>query len=72
MYVRKFKLKIDVPFLKKGDEFWMHDRDGLVYWIDKGKVCEYPLRNGLAGYLWLLCTEKRYMKFIESEEDNEY
>ena len=70
MRLRKFKLKIEVPFLKKGDEFWMHDRDGSVHWIDNGKISQYPLRTSLAGYLWLLCTEKRYMKFIEQEYDD--
>ncbi len=70
MPIRTFKLMIDVPFLNKGLIVVMHDRTGEVFWIDDGKKTEYPLRPGLAGYLWLLCTEKKYMKLIESDYDD--
>lgn len=66
---RKFKLKVDLPFLQKGSVFWMEDSTGHVYAILDGEISEYPLRTGLAAYLWLLCTEKRYMKLLESKWD---
>ena len=65
---RKFKLLKDVPFLPKGTEYIMYDSTGFVHWITgDGKESEYPLRAGLAGYLWLLCTDKKYMELIESD-----
>ena len=66
-YVRKFKLLKELPFLKKGTEFIMYDSTGLIHWLDDGKLSEYPLRAGLAGYLWLLSTDGRYMKLMETE-----
>ncbi len=69
---RKFKLLIDVPFLKKGNIFIMYDSTGNVHWIDEGKESEYPLRTGLAAYLWLLATEKEFMECIESEWESDY
>ena len=66
---RIYELKVDLPFLKKGTLFVFYDSTGLVYWIDNGKETEYPLRSGLAGYLWLLLTEKRYMQLIEYSEE---
>ena len=67
---RVFKLMIDLPFLEKGTLFAMYDSSAEVHWIDhEAHESTYPLRPGLAGYLWLLCTEKKYMKFIRYEED---
>lgn len=68
---RKFKLLKDIPFLKKGTVFVMYASTGNVHWIDEGKETRYPLRTGLAGYLWLLTTEKRIMKCIESKWEND-
>ena len=62
MSERTFKLMIDVPFLKKGKYFKMDDLTGEVYLFDGKHKAEYPLRPALASYLWLLCTEKKYMK----------
>lgn len=62
---RVFKLMIDLPFLSKGTLFAMYDSSAYVHWVDDdGKESEYPLRTGLAGYLWLLCTEKKLMKLV--------
>lgn len=65
--IRTFKLLVDPPFLEKGSVFLMQDSSADIYWFDNGKISEYPLRPGLAGYLWLLCTERKYMKLIKSE-----
>jgi hypothetical protein len=66
---RVFKLMIDLPFLTKGTLFVFYDSSGYVHWIDDGKETEYPLRTGLASYLWLLCTEKKLMKPVENTEE---
>lgn len=63
---RVFKLMVDLPFLSKGTTFVFYDSNALVHWIDEGLETEYPLRPGLAGYLWLLLTERKYMKLIEA------
>ncbi len=69
-----YKLLIDLPFLKKGTKFVFYDASGDVFWenydAEEGKETEYPIRKALAGYLWMLRTEKGYMKFIESEQNN--
>ncbi len=67
--IRVFKLIVDAPFLVKGTLFSFHDITGNVYLIDNDKESEYPLRNGLGLYLWLLCTDKKCMEFIEEYED---
>ncbi len=64
-----YRLKIDLPFLKKGTDFMFYDATAEVYWIDNGKETEFLLRQGLAGYLWLLRTERKYMKLIEIDEE---
>lgn len=66
--LRKVQLLIDVPFLSKGSEYWLYDSTGQVYWIDrKGKISDYPLRQGLAGYIWLLATDPKYVKILETK-----
>ena len=65
---RVFRLTKDVPMLSRG-LFVFYDSTGLVHWIDNGVESEYPLRPGLAGYLWLLLTEKGYFKHIETTEE---
>jgi len=68
---RVFKLMVELPFLPKGTLYAMYDSSAFVHWIDdKGKESEYAIRPGLAGYLWLLCTEKKLMKLIEREYEN--
>ena len=65
---RIFKLKVNVPFMKKGSVFRLHDQTGAVTWFDEGKEIEYSLRPGLAQYLWLLSTEPKYMELIEYDD----
>ena len=62
--MRQYKLLLDLPFLKKGRIFEFDDDTGDVYAIIDDETVDTPLRSGLAGYLWLLLTEKRYMKLI--------
>ena len=63
---RVFRLIKDVPMMSKG-LFVFYDSTAHVHWIDEGKESEYPLRPGLAGYLWLLLTEKGYFRHIETD-----
>jgi len=65
---RVFRLIKDIPMLHKGI-FVFYDSTGHVHWIDNGKESEYPLRPGLAGYLWLLLTEKGYFRHIETTDE---
>lgn len=67
---RVFKLLKEVPFMHKGTLFVFYDSSAHVHWIDNGKETEYPLRTGLAGYLWLLMTEKGMMKLIENDSED--
>ena len=66
---RIYDLVKDVPMLKKG-RFVFYDYDARVHWIENGKESEYPLRAGLSNYLWLLLTEKAYLKHIETTDDD--
>ncbi len=61
---RVFELKIDLPFMKKGNLYSFDDELGWVYRCDDGGVrFEYPLREGLSEYLWLLKSENdKYLK----------
>lgn len=61
----------ELPMLQKGTLFVFYDSSANVHWLDCGKETEYPLRTGLAGYLWLLLTEKGMLKLIESEDEDE-
>ena len=54
----EFTLIVDLPFLPKGARYQFDNDTGLVYRVVDGKPFEYPLRLGLASYLWLLLTEK--------------
>ena len=67
---RVMRLLKNAPFLKKGTDFVFYDSTAFVHWLDNGKETEFPLRTGLAGYLWLLMTEKGYFRTIDiSDED---
>ena len=66
---RVMKLLKNVPMLSKGTLFVFYDSTAHVHWIDNGKETEYPLRTGLAGYLWLLMTEPGYFKLIEIDDE---
>ena len=54
----EYTLIVDLPFLPKGAVYQFDKETGFVYRVVAAKPFEYPLRNGLAGYLWLLLTEK--------------
>lgn len=57
--MREYELKIDLPFLPKGAKYAFDDETAHVYRLDENDVpFEFPLRTGLAGYLWLLLTER--------------
>lgn len=60
--MRYFELLVDLPFLKQRRVFAFDDDTGNVFAILDGVESSYPLRNGLAGYLWLLLTCDEYMK----------
>lgn len=61
--MKRYKLTVELPFLYREREFVFDDDTGYVYAVLDNKVSEYPLRTGLAGYLWLLLTEKE--KYFE-------
>jgi len=67
--IKKFKLKVDLQYpdwFKKGMKFYFNEDTAIVYGEDDGKMSEYPLRNPLAGYLYLLRLESN--KFFKEEE----
>jgi len=64
---RVFRLIKDVPMLHRG-LYVFYESTGHVHRINNGKEGEYPLRNSLAGYLWLLLTEKGYFRHVETNE----
>ena len=67
--VNVYQLRVDVPLFVKGRKFHMHTLTGRVFGTEHdGTAMEFPLRPGLAGYLWLLRTEPLQMKFVESYE----
>ncbi len=66
-----YTLLIDAPYLPKGRFFHFDIENGYVYWEDKNKVVETPLRTGLAGYLWLLKGSK-HMRRLKKREKRFY
>ena len=67
--MRTFELIVDLPFLEKGSQFVFQDDNAWVYAILDGEVAEYPLRTGLAAYLWLLLTDDgKYLKPVKEVE----
>lgn len=63
--MRKFRLKIDLPFLPKGSIYWFDDETASVYMDEGGFPAEYSLRMALSSYLMLLRTEgKKYLKEV--------
>ena len=69
--MRNYKLKIDLPFLPKDAEYAFDDETAHVYRLDDiKKPFEFPLRSGLAGYLWLLLTERdKYFEQTPPEKE---
>ena len=71
------RLKKDFPMLRKGSKFFFGEQSGDVFgYENENKVMDHPLRQGLAGYLWLLsCGESnKYIEKVEysDEQDSEY
>lgn len=65
--MKKYKLKIDLPFLAIGREFFFGDDTADVWGVEgDGEPMIYPLRTGLSGYLWLLKSEGD--KYLEEEK----
>ncbi len=68
--MRSYRLKIDLPFLKKGREFVFEDDTANVYAVLDGKIADYPLRTGLGAYLWLLLSEgQKYLKRVSPAKE---
>lgn len=61
----RLKLMKELPLFKKGCVYDFEMETGNVYMVEKGKRAEYPLRSGLAGYLWLLRYSKGFFKFVK-------
>ena len=59
------KLIKDIPMLKKGSIFYFELETGCVWSVIDKKTASYPLRQGLAGYLWLLRLEKGYFRKVK-------
>jgi hypothetical protein len=57
------------PYLLKGSIYFFEFDTNLVYAYLDGKIAEYPLRGGLAGYLWLCLYEKGYFTRADKLED---
>lgn len=58
-----FKLMVDLPFLKKGNKYLFDYETAQVWRVGPdSKPFDMELRPALANYLWLLMTEKRYMR----------
>lgn len=56
--MREYKIIVELPFFPLGAKYAFNDETGHVYRVgDDGKPFEFPLRVGLAGYLWMLLTE---------------
>jgi hypothetical protein len=62
--MRKYKLKIDLPFLPKGSNFYFDDSTDSIYGEESdGRMMKYSLRPELSGYLWLLLSDgNKYFK----------
>ncbi len=60
----QYRLIKNVPLLRKSIYFF-DTETGHVFGSYKGKQYEYPLRQGLAGYLWLLRTERGYFRKVK-------
>lgn len=56
--MREYTLTVDLPFLAKGNTYRFDDETGFIYRVINGEPFDHPLRSGLAGYLWLLLTER--------------
>lgn len=53
----------------KGMIYYFDFNESFIYMVENGKVAEYPLRQGLAGYLWLCLYEKGYFTKAQTIEE---
>lgn len=63
----KLKLIKEVPMFYKDSVFYFDFDEAMVYGVEDDKVNETPLRQGLAGYLWLLRYEPGYFRKIKDK-----
>ena len=59
------------PFFShaKGRIYYFDFNHNDIYMVENGKVAEYPLRPGLAGYMWLCLYENGYFTKADSIEE---
>ena len=63
---RIFKAITDLPYIYKGRKYYTDYETGQVWGMENGKPMEYELRNGLAGYIWLLIASgKKYFREVK-------
>jgi hypothetical protein len=66
--MRIYELKINIPFMVKGNQYAFDDETGHVFRYADGIIFEYPLRRAFSGYLWMLKTEgDKYLKEVTHE-----
>jgi hypothetical protein len=63
---RIFKAKVDLPYIHKDCEYLVEDETGFIYMCQNEKALEYPLRQEISGYIWLLLTENKYFEQVKS------
>jgi hypothetical protein len=62
-----YRLKYGIPLLPINSVIEFDEINGGVYHLEEGIIRDHPLRQGLAGYLWLL--RKCGDKFLEEIKD---
>ena len=66
VYILKRDFK-EWPYWKKGTMFGFENDTGIVWGMeDRHTTNSYPLRTPLAGYLWLVKTERNLFRRIKS------
>lgn len=56
--MKKYKLLIDIPLFAKNSIYLFDFENDYIYFVgNTGIISEFPLRESLAGYLWLLLSE---------------
>jgi hypothetical protein len=64
---RDFK---EFPYWRKGKMFGFENDTGIVWGMkNKTMTNSFPLRTPLAGYCWLLLSEKGIFKKVSFKED---
>ena len=53
------------PYFDKDNEYLFDPTTGYIYMVENGKSSEYPLRTGLAGYLWMCLYVKGYIERLD-------